>query len=99
MSDTSQLEKEFKALVKSVGNEINAKVKQAEQLLTEACNLADKHGIPFDSGISHLGQVYVPESFKTRFGTLDKEDAAELLGVYEDDLDHSRGWRHSQVGC
>jgi hypothetical protein len=94
-----QLEKEFSTLVEYIGKEINDKVKQANLLLQEACELSDRYGVPFRSPISQLEQSYVPESFRNRFKTLDKEEVSELVGMYQDDLDYARGWRHSQVGC
>lgn len=90
------LELEFKALVDSIGKEIDAKVAAAEKLLDEAVELADRHGIPFYPRISALRQPYVPASFKERFGTLDKEEVSDLLEMSEYNLGHV-GWRRSQL--
>jgi len=91
-----QLELEFKALVDTVGKEIQTKVEMAEKLLDEAVELADRHGIPFYPGISTLGQPYVPASFKERFGALDKELVGDLTDIGEYSLGHT-GWRRSQL--
>ncbi len=96
MDDNKQLEEEFLALVSSIGEQIKAKIRIAEQALDEAVDLADKHGIPFYSEVSQIGQSYVPDSFDERFESLDKETVADLLDISEYNLNHM-GWRHSQV--
>jgi len=97
MSDNDkQLESEFLALCSTIGEQIKAKVAQAEKNLAEAVELADKHGIPFDSGVSILGQVYVPPLYHQRFKSLDQETITGLLGLYQYDLDH-KGWERSAI--
>lgn len=95
--DITQLEQEFEALVNSVGEVIAKKVEQATKLLDEACKLADDNGIPFESGISHLGQAYVPTSFQDKYSTLDEDRVEELTGVASYSLGNAYGWEHSDV--
>lgn len=100
MSDNEkQLENEFLTLCSTIGEEIRSKVEQAEKCIAEACQLADRHGIPFYSEVSELGQSYVPNLFNERFHSLDQKTVAELLDMRTWDLDHWRGWKHSQIGC
>lgn len=92
-----RLENEFEELVSTIGEEIHAKVKQAEGLLYEACALADKHGIPFFTNVSLLGQPYVPESFKNKWKELDHDFVTNVTEVAGYDLGSAYGWSHSQV--
>jgi hypothetical protein len=97
--DTTQLEAEFKVLVDSVGEEIEAKLKQAKKLVKEAAKLSQEHGVPFYSPVSILGECYVPNTFRQRFGALKPEDVADLTSVPEEELKsvYVDGWNHSQV--
>jgi hypothetical protein len=98
--DKTQLEAEFKALVDSVGIEIEQKLQQAKLLVKQACKLSAEHGIPFYSPVSILGENFVPPSFKQKFNALNKEDIAELTGVPAEELEqerYSEGWNHSSV--
>lgn len=94
----TELENEFKKLIETVGKQIAAKVAEADRLMDEAIELADEHGIPFySSGISQLGQAYVPNSFTEKFSELDRTLVEELTDVSEYTLDEAYGWQHSQV--
>lgn len=99
LNDVSELEKEFNSLVNTVGQTIQDKLNIAEKALAEACELANKHGIPFEASVSQIGQTYVPSSFSGKFGSLDLEKIEELTKVSSWDLegDYHRGWHHSQV--
>lgn len=96
---SEQLEKEFKALLGSVGKEIENKVNQAEKLMKEACELADRYGIPFSSNIiDTMNGWYIPETFQERFATLDKDVAMELTDISSYRLqNHGGGWTHSNI--
>ena len=96
MSD-NELEQEFEKLVDSVGEEIRAHVLTATRALKAATDLADKHGVPFFTNVSFLGQPYVPESFKTAWGSLDKDFVTNLTELTSNDLGYAYGWLHSQV--
>ena len=97
------LAKEFAQLCQDVGKEIKAKIAEARKSLREAEEIADKHGVPFHSGISPLSNSYVPGSFsKTKFAELDQEvvcEIADVWGEYISDLlgGYHGGWLHSQV--
>ena len=97
--DPAELELEFKALVESVGEEIEAKLKQAKALVREAEKLSDKYGIPFFSSVSILGENYIPESFQQKFRALKPEDVADITGVPAEEIaqSYSTGWNHSAV--
>lgn len=70
--ELASLETEFKALVDSIGAEIEGKLLQAKKLVREACKLSTEHGIPFYSPVSILGENFVPPSFKEKFNALNK---------------------------
>lgn len=99
----SPLAKEFAEHCKTVQAEIKVKVSEAFRLLREAEDIADKHGVPFRSGISPLSNSYIPKEFsKTKFGALGEEVVCEVSGVWGDyisDLFDSKygGWLHSAV--
>lgn len=95
---SNQLEKEFEALVSSIGKEIELKISQAEQLIKEATDLADRFGIPFKTSILvDQRSFYVPKSFGERFAKLDKEFAMELTEIGQYRLGLANGWHHSQI--
>jgi hypothetical protein len=97
------LAKEFAQLCQDVGKEIGVKVAEAHKALQEAQEIADKHGVPFRSGISPLNNSYVPGSFgKSKFAQLDHEVVCEIADVWGDyigDLlgSYYGGWVHSAV--
>lgn len=93
MDEQSELEKEFKAAAEKYSRLIDAKVAQASQLLSEACDISEEHGIPFESNISFLSQGYVPESFATKFKDLDRDIMYQVTNVYNE----YEGWEHSAV--
>jgi len=91
----SNLEEEFKALVESVGKEIDKKVQESAEALNEACRLAEQHGIPFYSSVSHISQNYVPNSFPDKFGHIDPDFVQAVTEVYN--TADASGWEHSAV--
>lgn len=98
----SPLAKEFAAHCKSVGEQIEAKLDEAHKALREAEEIAEKHGVPFSSGISPLSNSYVPGGFsKTKFSKLDTEVVCEIAGVWgeyiSDMFGYGGGWLHSAV--
>ena len=92
-----KLEAQFEELASTVGEEIQEKIRQAEKLLQEACNLSDQHGIPFFTNVSLLGQPYVPEAFESKWTDLDRDFVANITEVAAGDLGSAYGWQHSQV--
>lgn len=92
--ELSDLEKEFKVTAEKVTEEINQKLNLASNYLSEAVRLSEKHGIPFDTNISFLGQSYTPKSFDSKYADVDSELVEELTGVYDMEYD---GWLHSAV--
>lgn len=96
MSDS--LEKEFEILYSSIGEEINKKIQQAEKLLAEAEELADKFGLPFQADMySDMRGWYIPETFGERFKSLDAEKLAELTEISAYRLNRAYGWQHSNI--
>ena len=96
MSD--QLEKEFNSLFNSFGKEIEAKVKQAEKLMNEAIEIADRYGIPFSADIfASMRGWYVPETYGDRFGQLDKDLVMDLTDVSSYRLGRAIGWQYSNI--
>lgn len=95
LEDQSQLEKEFRQLCQEHIPEIRSKIEQATKLLNEACQIADKHGIPFRSTISHIAQPYIPSGFSA-YDELDSDLLEELTNVYPSEVECG-GWQHSAV--
>lgn len=97
----SELAKEFEEHCKKIQELIRAKVSAAGDLLREAESLADEHGVPFRSGVSFIGNHYIPAGFEdTKWGKLNHDTVNEIAGVwgdYIDDLYYSGGWLHSAV--
>jgi hypothetical protein len=97
----SDLAKEFKALCADVHAQIDAKLDEARKALREAQAIADKHGVPFRSGISPLSNSYVPANFSTsKFSKLDSDEICDISGVYGEyirDMLDCGGWLHSAV--
>lgn len=97
MSDNS-LEKEFNILYSTIGEEIAAKVRQAEKLLEEATELADKFGLPFQADMySDMRGWYIPETFGDRFKSLDANKMSELTEISQSRLNRAYGWQHSNI--
>lgn len=94
---SESLEEEFTGLVKEHKSEIEDKIKEARQALSEAVKLSEKYGIPFHSGISFLSQGYTPSSFEDKFGELDTDVVSDLTDVYPGGEYGGTGWEHSAV--
>lgn len=92
----NQLEREFRGVAGSIGIQIDEKLREAAKLLGEACDLADKYGIPFKSDISEIRQAYFPPSFKDKYSDLDRELVHELTDAWPSDYGR-KGWEHSAV--
>lgn len=92
--NTSELEAEFAAHWEKYEAKIQQYVEEANQALSKAIALADKHGIPFYSSISFLGQNYTP-TLLDQFSELDQEKIDEITGTYNEY--GSEGWQHSDV--
>jgi len=95
------LEQEFADACASVSKEIQTHLTQAGIALQKAIDIAEKHGVPFNSNISFLNNSYVPESFSSsKFASMDDGEIAEIAGIYSDylsDILFSGGWLHSAV--
>lgn len=104
----SELERTFRLESNKVMDQIGTHLAAAMAALSEAEDLSEKHGIPFSSGISPLGQSYFPKSFDDMWGNklreledeFEDEDVREIIsnitganqGEYQDS-----GWEHSAV--
>ena len=97
----SPLAQEFQALCEQVHKEIDAKVEAAEQALSEAVELAEKHGVPFRSHISFLKNNYVPTTFRSsKFRQLSSDTISDIAGVYSEYISECfdyGGWTTSAV--
>lgn len=91
------LEAEFKQVATTFGMQIEAKIALSAQILKEAMELADAHGIPFYSEISLIPQSYVPTTFNKKFKDINPDVVEELTGVSEYDQNDAYGWHVSQV--
>jgi hypothetical protein len=91
----SEVERQFRLTVNEIGTKIQDKLSKAAKLINEAEELAEEHGVPFNSGVSPLGQCYIPGSLGSLFSELDKEFAYNLTETYKEY--GNEGWAHSAV--
>lgn len=94
---SKKMEKEFEKLSNKISEEINIKLNEAAIKLNEAIEIAEKHGVPFSSGISFLPNSYVPTTMRTMHPNLSDEFMSETTGIYDDDCFDGHGWYHSDV--
>ena len=91
--EDSAMEREYRLAVDAAHDRIYAKLQEAGKLISEAEKISEETGIPFSSGISPLGQSYIPGSLKEKFPDVDTDFAYEVAdahGEYD-------GWQHSAV--
>jgi hypothetical protein len=92
----TKLEREFEELCDSIGDEIHDHVLTAQRALRSAVALSDKHGIPFYTNVSEIGQPYIPSAFRKKYGSLNKDFVCNLTEVLEADLNEI-GWQTSTI--
>lgn len=83
----------YRATVEKHRPEIEAKLEAARKALSEACDIADQHGIPFYSKLSEIGQNYGPKKAPP---DISGDLMYELTGVWADSFS-GYGWEHSAV--
>ena len=95
------LEKKFRETFAEIHPQIQAKIKAAAQLVNEAEELSEKHGIPFrpQTAVAGHAMSYIPDSFEAIYGDLKQDDdvysaITDLTGAYGDEYS---GWQSSQV--
>lgn len=91
------IEREFRHLNDEFGRQIQTLLTEAGNLIVEARQIAEKHGLPFRSAVSELGQSYCPHSFRKLYPDLDEDAVKDITS--SDYIDTFGGWCHSQVGC
>lgn len=91
----SVYEREFRKISDIISDKIYEKVKAAQKLLDEAVEISEKSGVPFNSGISFIGQSYIPKSLSVKFPDIDKEFINEVTETWGD-FEYG-GWEHSAV--
>lgn len=90
----NQLEEEFIKVYKEFGGEIQSRLDLAAQLINEAKELSEEHGLPFKpKGQFHMS--YIPHTLKIKFPDLDREFWGDVTGAHGG-YDYL-GWQHSQV--
>jgi hypothetical protein len=94
--EQSALEKEFETAHETAITLIRVELAKAREALSAAVKIAEEHGVPFRSGISPLGQGYIPKSFKKKFPGIDENFVSEVAEVYDGDGLYA-GWQHSAV--
>jgi len=98
----NSFEKDFKEVFDKINPEIQSKLEQAHQLISEATSLSEEHGIPFKPKHGIPFQMsYVPESLEERFPALEKDKdwvlhdkMWNLTGAYNSG--GYSGWQSSQ---
>jgi hypothetical protein len=91
------LEKSFEELVDTIGEQIKAHIKAAQQAILLATDLADTHGIPFFTEVSEIGQPYIPYSFRDKWADLDPNYVSDLTEIEASELARNGGWSTSQI--
>lgn len=67
----SKLETEFEEVVNNVLPQIKEQLRIAKEAMDKAIDLADEHGIPFQSIVSNsFHNTYVPYSFTSKYGDI-----------------------------
>ena len=86
--------REFREAFYSKIDLIKAKLDLADTILSQAVELSEELGVPFNSNISPLYNSYIPKTFQTKFPKVTIELVQNLI----DSEDwHSCGWKHSQI--
>ncbi len=95
--EDNDLEREFRTASSDILSDIQRKVKAASKLLQDAVDLSEKHGIPFSSEISFLGQSYFPTTFSDKYGELEADFVDAITGATTAYYGEDAGWEHSDV--
>lgn len=91
LASLSPIERKFLETKKEVQEKISLKLGEAHDALAEAEKLSEEFGIPFDSSISPLCQMFRPKSFDEKWSELSEEFIKGLeLSEYSD-------WQYSAV--
>lgn len=96
-TEGSELDREFLEVLSIAIGKIKEKEKEAISALSEAEDLCNKYGIPYDFSVSRLSQIYQPDT--SRWDKLKKDEAKwrtlqEMFDLYEGEYE---GWQHSMV--
>jgi len=63
----------------------------ARKAIALAKEMAEEHGIPFNSGVCEIGNIYTPKSYFDKFPGLDSEFVDKITETFPS---HSWGWYH-----
>jgi hypothetical protein len=94
MKKDKDLELEFIIAAKKANELIAQKISEAAEKLREAVEISEQYGVPFESNVSPIDNVYTPNSFEDKYGSLDKEI------IYLNNLvcgSYGGCWEHSDV--
>lgn len=91
--EDSELERAFRLASRDAQRRIAEKLEQAMAALNEAEAISEETGVPFSSGISPLGQSYIPASLEDKYPDVDREFIDDITGSYGE----CGGWQHSAV--
>lgn len=91
--EDSEFEREFRNAIPDANKRIQEKLDLASKYLEEALKISEETGVPFESGISFLGQSYVPKTFEGKFPEVSNAFMQEAANVYND----YPGWQHSAI--
>ena len=92
MKKESMLERDFWDVKRTVSANIEKHLIDAQKSIAAAVKLAEKHGIPFETDLSPMNQVYFPHSFNDKWGEL-----SESLRKDQDLIDIKNGWQASKL--
>lgn len=92
-NEDSEMERAFRLASRDAQRRINEKLDQAMAALSEAEKISEETGIPFSSGISPLGQSYIPASLEDKHPDIDRDFVNDITGAYGE----YGGWQHSAV--
>jgi hypothetical protein len=94
LESKSALEAEFLKVQKESRVLIEKKLIQLNQTLSEAVNVSEKYGIPFE--VSAFGYTYTPDSFQEKFDALDRDWLSQNTNIMPDEYP---GWQSSSYRC
>lgn len=93
----SEVEREFRNTNLKISDKIHTALAKACEYLDKAVDLSEKHGVPFSSCISYLGQSYYPTTIQEKFPEIENGFVQGITEAYSEYGMSYGGWEHSAV--
>jgi len=94
--EDTEIERQYRKVAHEAGEKIDKLLAKAAKAISDAEEIADKYGVPFNSGVSPLSQSYFPSTTSELFPDLDSEFVNDVTGAYHSEYGEE-GWQHSAV--